>query len=214
MCVYLFSNFLHQSKAGSRILPPLDDYDYEEEDTSTFYFTPRIACFIKSLYLVCMSPTTDPRSLCPYCDAPLPPSPTPLLKQLLNSTALKSTPQPRPGNRMGRKAPFTVFITVCQRHRFETQILPEAEAKGWPKSIEWTKLEGRVSAMKDILKELIEDPAVELDADDPDDIFGDSSPKTKCIFWKEVIKEVKQKGSRAVAGVRGQFANFEKTQPG
>lgn len=117
---------------------------------------------------------------------------------------------------MGRKAPFTAFIAVCQRHRFETKILPEAEAKGWPKSIEWTKLEGRVSRMKDILQRLIEDPVLESD-DDDDDIFGDAEPrgpKAGCIFWKEVIKEVKQKGSRAVAGVRGQFANFEKTQPG
>lgn len=71
--------------------------------------------------------------------------------------------------------------------------------------------------MKDILQRLIEDPVLESDDDNDDDIFGDEKtrgPKARCIFWKEVIKEVKQKGSRAVAGVRGQFANFEKTQPG
>lgn len=201
----------------SSTLLPLGDYDYEEDDTSVFPYVFQCKAFsLKVLCLVCMSPTRDPRTLCPYCDAPLPPSPTPLLTRLLASTALKSKPQARPGNPMGRKAPFTAFIAVCQRHRFETKILPEAEAKGWPKSIEWTKLEGRVSRMKDILQRLIEDPVLESD-DDDDDIFGDAEPrgpKAGCIFWKEVIKEVKQKGSRAVAGVRGQFANFEKTQPG
>jgi len=41
-----------------------------------------------------------------------------------------------------------------------------------------------------------------------------TSQKARSIFWTEVMDEVKKKGSRAVVGVRGQFANFEKTQPG
>ncbi|KAF9460531.1 RTC4-like domain-containing protein [Collybia nuda] len=186
------------AEAVSSILLSSGDYDYEEDDT------------------VCMSPTRDPKTLCPYCDAPLPRFPTPLLTRLLASTALKSKPQARPGNPMGRKAPFTTFITVCQRHRFETKILPEAEAKGWPKSIEWANLEARVSRMKGVLQDLIQDPVFEPGSDDdefPDDEKAQGS-KARCVFWKEVINEVKQKGSRAVAGVQGQFANFEKTQPG
>jgi hypothetical protein len=83
--------------------------------------------------------------------------------------------------------------------------------------------------MKDELQALIEDPGGEREIDDDvdDDIdeverlFRDDDdgtkqkrPKARSIFWTEVMDEVKKKGSRAVVGVRGQFANFEKTQPG
>jgi general stress protein YciG len=34
------------------------------------------------------------------------------------------------------------------------------------------------------------------------------------VFWKELMQEIKEKGSRAVGGVKGQFASFEKIQPG
>jgi len=38
--------------------------------------------------------------------------------------------------------------------------------------------------------------------------------KARSLFWTEVMAEIKSKGLRAVSGVRGQFANFEKAQPG
>lgn len=38
--------------------------------------------------------------------------------------------------------------------------------------------------------------------------------RDKCVFWEDVIKEVKQKGTRAAANVKSQFANFQNTQPG
>ena len=83
--------------------------------------------------------------------------------------------------------------------------------------------------MKHELQALIEDPGgereigndVDEDIDEVERLFrgdGDGTrqkgPKTRSIFWTEVMDEVKKKGSRAVVGVRGQFANFEKTQPG
>ncbi|RDB15822.1 hypothetical protein Hypma_003620 [Hypsizygus marmoreus] len=170
-----------------------DDYVFEEDDT------------------LIMSPSTDPRTLCPYCDAPLPPSPTRLLTRLLASTAKKSHHEPRPTNPLGRKAPFAVFIAVCQRHRFESQILPEAEAKGWPKEIDWHELGGRVIRMRDALKGIVEDCGVAAECDEE---VIEQGPRMRCVFWGEVMREVKAKGSRAVAGVRGQFASFEKTQPG
>ncbi|KAF5383667.1 hypothetical protein D9615_003785 [Tricholomella constricta] len=175
----------------------LADSEYEEEDTIT---------------------PTDPGTLCPYCDAPLPPSPTPHLKRLLASTARKSYREPRPDNPLGRNAPFAVFIAVCQRHIFESQILPQAELKGWPKSIDWTELEKRVRRMKGVLRAVIDDTSGTSTDDEYEEIFGGDAekegPRAKCVFWTEVMKEVKQKGSRAVAGVRGQFASFEKMQPG
>ena len=39
-------------------------------------------------------------------------------------------------------------------------------------------------------------------------------PRAKCIFWQELVEEIKAKGSRAVVGVSGQYASFERTQPG
>ena len=101
--------------------------------------------------------------------------------------------------------------------------MPEAERKGWPKTIQWTKLGARVEKMKDELRALIEDPGgenvdVDEDIDEVEKLFRDDSdvtgPKARSIFWTEVMDEVKKKGSRAVVGVQGQFANFEKTQPG
>ena len=82
--------------------------------------------------------------------------------------------------------------------------------------------------MKDELQALIEDPGCEHedvdvneDIDEVEKLFrddgdgtGQKGPKARSIFWTEVMDEVKKKGSRAVVGVRGQFANFEKTQPG
>lgn len=82
--------------------------------------------------------------------------------------------------------------------------------------------------MKDELQALIEDPGgehedvdVNEDIDEVERLFRDDGdgtrqkgPKARSIFWTEVMDEVKKKGSRAVVGVQGQFANFEKTQPG
>ena len=191
-------------------------------------------CYNAVVCTVMISPFTDPRTLCPYCDSPLPASPTSLLTRLLTATAKKSSHDPRPTNPLGRKAPFAVFIAVCQRHRFESEILPEAEQKGWPKEIEWAELGERVGKMRKRLKALIDDTGENLQDDDgydekheEDCLFTDGEEnfgsrinerergsRSKCVFWREVMAEVKKKGSRAVAGVRGQFASFEKTQPG
>ena len=68
-----------------------------------------------------------------------------------------------------------------------------------------------MEAMRDSLQALIND----RDDDDGGEFFwATGGPRSKCVFWRDVVSEVKQKGSRAVAGVRGQFSNFEKTQPG
>ncbi|TFK39470.1 RTC4-like domain-containing protein [Crucibulum laeve] len=181
-----------------------EQYDFEEEDS------------------ILAVPAADPRTLCPYCDTALPSSPSPLLVRLLEVTAKKSHRDPRPTNLLGRKATLATFIAVCQRHRFESQILPEAEAKGWPKKIDWKSLGARIEQMKADLKMLIEDPGDDLELDENgDEIVREwyedvpqKGPRAKCVFWKEIMKEVKKKGSRAVVGVKGQFTNFEKAQPG
>ena len=124
------------------------------------------------------------------------------------------------------RASLAAFNAACQRHRFESQILPEAEQKGWPKSIDWKAISSRIMKMRQLLKALIEDPGdgagsdSEVDSDEWEVLVPSKSDKKKqgakarSVFWMEIMEEVKQKGLRAVSGVRGQFANFEKAQPG
>ncbi|GLB43350.1 putative RTC4-like domain containing protein [Lyophyllum shimeji] len=182
-------------KDAASDMQAIADLQYEEEDS------------------INISTPIDPATLCPYCDTPLPASPTPRLKRLLKSAEKKSRREPRPDNPLARNAPFAVFITVCQRHRFESEILPQAELKGWPKSIDWEELGERVRRMKGALRRIIDDSEGPGAGDDHEGL-AESRLKARCVFWNEVMAEVKQKGSRAVAGVRGQFASFEKTQPG
>lgn len=183
---------------------------------------------ILSFFSVSIAPHVDPSTLCPYCDTPLPSTPSPLLLKMLATTKKKSQRDPRPSNPLGLRAPLAAFIAACQRHRFESQILPEAERKGWPKTIEWNRVGARIIKMKAHLKALIEDPAAdneseqEQDPNDWDVLYASNKSKRNgprrgkagSIFWMEIIEEVKQKGLRAVSGVRGQFATFEKAQPG
>lgn len=70
--------------------------------------------------------------------------------------------------------------------------------------------------MRKDLKALIDDQNVSSisDFEDEDEDLWSTGPRSRCVFWKEVMKDVKKKGSKVVAGVRSQFANFEKTQPG
>ncbi|CAK5282348.1 unnamed protein product [Mycena citricolor] len=168
--------------------------------------------------LCLISPDTDPKMLCPFCDTRLPLHPTPLLRRLLAETRRKSYRDARPSNPLGRKAPMNVFVAVCQRHRFESEILPEADAKGWPKSIDWERLQSRVQAMQHALRAILEDRGAAIvfgkNADESDSDEPHRGPRMQCIFWRDLLRDLKNKGSKAVKSVRGQFATFEKTQPG
>lgn len=53
------------------------------------------------------------------------------------------------------------------------------------------------------------------DVDDVILLDGDEGkPRDTCPFWTEVMKEVKRKGTRAMASSKGQFASFKTLQPG
>jgi len=78
--------------------------------------------------------------------------------------------------------------------------------------------------MKQMLQALIEDTS-QHEGEDNDEwevVFQTNKnakipkkgAKSRSLFWIEVMAEIKSKGLRAVSGVRGQFANFEKAQPG
>lgn len=197
-------------------------------------YSPSLPFHTHCFFLV-YNPQVDANTLCPYCDEPLPSSPTPHLEHLLATTAKKSVRASRPTNPLGRKAAVGVFINVCQRHRFESELLPEAEEKGWPKSIKWSLIHERVLKMKNHLESILENrPITNGDDDDSDeDETGEweigsqirkkpsisssknaAAPRDRCVFWKDIIKDVKEKGSRVAGNVKSQFANFQKTQPG
>jgi len=163
---------------------------------------------------VFLDPSIDPSTLCPYCDEPLPSTPTPFLLSLLASTLKRSYVDPRPTNPKGLKAPLATFIAVCQRHRFESVKLPEAMKKEWPTKIQFENVRGRVEKMKGRLESIILDGDASGWRSGADDERKAKGPRRESIFWREIMEEVKKKGSRAVVGVSGQFESFEKSQPG
>ncbi|PPR01464.1 hypothetical protein CVT24_001868 [Panaeolus cyanescens] len=206
-------------RSAKRLSPDYSDEDRDSKKTKRDvddFLHDNIHDFVDEGDSILIAPTVDPKTLCPYCDTPLPSSPSPLLIRLLATVKKKSSRDPRPANPLGRTAPLGVFIVLCQRHQFESQILPEAELKGWPKSIDWSHLGSRIRRMKQHLQALINDSDASKTDDDWDVVYSKSKKtvRSKCIFWQEIVEDVKKKGSRSVTGVQGQFANFEKAQPG
>ncbi|EPQ56747.1 hypothetical protein GLOTRDRAFT_75603, partial [Gloeophyllum trabeum ATCC 11539] len=39
-------------------------------------------------------------------------------------------------------------------------------------------------------------------------------PRWRSVFWVDIAREVREKGSRVVGSLKNQFGSFEKTQPG
>jgi hypothetical protein len=137
----------------------------------------------------------DPSTICPYCDEPWPSAPSPTLVSLLERTKRRSYADPRPGNALGLKAPLAAFVELCQRHSFEMTHLPLALARGWPTRIDFASIPKRIGAFRKELGRLIGRP--------------DESQ-----FWREVRDDVKEVGRNKVVSVSGQYATFERTQPG
>jgi len=146
-----------------------------------------------------MGESTDPSSLCPFCDEKLPPNLSPLYRSLLEGARRKAYPDPRPTNPQGLKAQMGVYIGSCKRHRFEAHQIPEAIVKGWPTDIDFGKVRERVERLAGRLTRLVLD---------------EGNAREESIYWAAVMTEVRKLGSRAASGVKGQFESFEKTQPG
>ncbi|KAJ7440906.1 RTC4-like domain-containing protein, partial [Mycena galericulata] len=164
-------------------------------------------------------PQIDPKTLCPYCDRLLPDNPSDVLEQLLGETFRRTYRDVRPDNPLGRKGPITAFAAVCQRHMLESVELPRAVANGWPMSIDWYDVEDRVLSMKGDLKRILRDPGRPINYSNGEAVLtgqeaGMNGPRMRCMFWISLLKELELNGSRRVNGVEGQFATFEKTQPG
>lgn len=124
----------------------------------------------------------------------------------------------RPANPLGLRAPPTVFVGVCQRHRFERIWIPRARKRGWPTSIDWARLSERIGRLKATLKALVDDIDEEFSPGaSRTDVKGkgkEDRPRKMNEFWQELVKNVREQGSRQTTGVRGQFLHFNKTQPG
>ncbi|KAJ7481130.1 RTC4-like domain-containing protein [Mycena galericulata] len=166
------------------------------------------------------SPYIDPEAICPYCDTLLPVNPSAHLWDLLRITFPKSTRDARPTNPLGRKAPTIAFAAVCQRHILESNILPQARAEGWPTEIEWIGLEARIVKMKADLIRILADrgsPIVYNQGTRTTEKATDSAingPRMRCVFWRELVVQLESSGLRQVTAAIGQFATFEKMQPG
>jgi hypothetical protein len=165
------------------------------------YIASLIDCLLTSARSVFIDSAVDPKSLCPYCDEPLPPRPTAHLSSLLAGMRKKSKPEPRPSNPLGRRAPVSLYVTVCQRHQFEAVWLPRAAAEGWPTEIDFAAVRRRVEARATPLRALVNDVAAVV-------------ARNASVFWTEALKEVRALGRKAAGGVGGQFHTFERAQPG
>lgn len=168
-----------------------------------------------------MGPNVDPRTLCPWCDEPLPPEPTPHLLNLIQVARRHSYANARLTNPLGISGPPTAFVGVCQRHRFETHQMPMAQKNGWPTQIEWESVPGRVKALAGRLREIVDDvdedflpEAMRVDGAGGDARRVEDRPRLQSIFWKDLAGDVKMHGSRQATGVKGQFDSFSRTQPG
>jgi hypothetical protein len=140
---------------------------------------------------------TDPDTICPYCYEPMPAIRSPTLLTLLTQARKHARLSPRITNSKGLTAPVERYVDVCQRHSFETELLPHAIAQGWPQEIEFERVPERVKG-EDILAVL----------------RGVVQRPERSWWWNEVLNDVKKGGRRAVVGVQGQFATFDRALPG
>ncbi|KZT09830.1 uncharacterized protein LAESUDRAFT_461612 [Laetiporus sulphureus 93-53] len=173
--------------------------------------------------LLYLNSAVDPSTLCPWCDEPLPSAPTPHLLALIATAREASWPDPRPTNCLGLRADLGLFVDVCQRHEFENHHVPLARRRGWPTGIDWDGLSARVQALQPWLQEIVDDVDEDFqlgaEKEDESDERSDGDkwndrPRKGSVFWRDVVTRIKKKGSRQLAGVAGQFASFNKTQPG
>ncbi|SCV70378.1 BQ2448_1772 [Microbotryum intermedium] len=88
----------------------------------------------------------DPSTLCPFCSSVLPPSPTKQLSSLKKFLLSRPNLAPNPSKRnpLGKRLPVVETASFCRRHRWETSVIPEGKARGWPTTIDWDALPKRV----------------------------------------------------------------------
>ncbi|KAG1732374.1 RTC4-like domain-containing protein [Suillus lakei] len=144
----------------------------------------------------------DPSTVCPYCDEPLPAQSDSTTEESLGDCEAQVI----------RRTHVLEILPVSDIISKRTPCL-RLWRKDGPQSIDFKKVPKRVERMKGALEAIITDADDRSDNEDSvnDDARG---PRARSDFWREIKKQIKKQGSRIVTGVKGQFASFEKTQPG
>jgi len=105
-------------------------------------------------------PVVDAMEMCPYCDEPWPSNPSQQLIEARRKIDAISSPDPGPHSDNPNHRctnPAVCAAAVCIRHRFETSVLPEGIAAGYPQNIDFKDLPRRIRALKPVLDKLVED---------------------------------------------------------
>ncbi|KAJ7435749.1 hypothetical protein FB451DRAFT_959645, partial [Mycena latifolia] len=162
----------------------------------------------------------DPGERCPFCDSPLLAQPTAIL------TKLKENIESKRLNSRSCKAPSSaMWAPFCARHSFESTMLPKAEKQGWPKTIDWEGLKGRVREMRNDLTDIVNDagdPIIYGNDNDGDkkkelpkpEAGRKKGPRMQCIPWSRIVAKIAKKGRKAIKGVTADYQCFDETQPG
>jgi hypothetical protein len=101
----------------------------------------------------------DTSRLCEFCDETILSAPSAILIAMREGLQDCTWLDPQPDNMNHRSArSFTVYSTYCERHRFETDHLPNAIKHGWPMKIDFHKLYDRILAHREEIEEIMAEP--------------------------------------------------------
>lgn len=101
----------------------------------------------------------DPATLCPFCDEPLPPSPSSqlLMRRIeLESISSLDPLAENPGHH--RPPSYAVVQGYCEMHRVELTAYPQAKAEGWLMDPDFGQLFERVIALGRALRDILDEP--------------------------------------------------------
>ncbi|KAJ7099064.1 hypothetical protein C8R44DRAFT_888528 [Mycena epipterygia] len=100
-----------------------------------------------------------------------------MLLGLYAKAAPQSQSTPTEENPESLTATCSVQSTICARHVFEQQLLPEAIREGWKTEINFSEVQTRLILNKHIFQELV------------DDIHSKpGGPRDQSIFWTQAIE--------------------------
>ncbi|KAJ6577693.1 hypothetical protein B0H19DRAFT_932439 [Mycena capillaripes] len=141
----------------------------------------------------------DEATICPYCDTPLPESPSEILLKMFRKARSCSSADPRPGNGQGLMAATPIRAPVCSRHQFEHDLVPMALEHSWKTSLDRPDIERRLKHKKAVFEALIDDWA-----------GNEDGPRGENPFWIAAVANI----GHSRGGLASTYATFQKTQPG
>jgi hypothetical protein len=128
--------------------------------------------------------------LCPFCDDPLPTSPTDTLFALREALEDETWPAPTSLNPNHRDAKnWRVTHEFCVLHEFEVKSLPKVQHEGWPHWIDFASLHTRVFKLRSQLQDILAKPQ------------GNTYFQTTKALWESFRSNA--------CGIRNEFAVFQ-----